>query len=148
LILHGEYFKKCCEYCGEKYNNSFEIENKWCKSCQYHKNREINDFIRDLQLKVNHDSGNSGTLFELIPYDQFSSIKKIGEGGFSTVYSAIWKNGPLRYNFNKNKLWKKGPSHYSFSKNKWWMRESNKMVALKCIHDPQISIDEILNEVC
>ena len=27
-----------------------------------------------------------------IPYNQFSDIKKIGKGGFATVYSAIWKD--------------------------------------------------------
>ncbi|CAB5363180.1 unnamed protein product [Rhizophagus irregularis] len=132
LIFHGDYFKKCCENCGEKYHNSFEIENKRCKSCQHHENEKINDFIQEQQLKVNYESGGSGILFEWIPYNQFHDIKKIGKGGFSTVYSAIWKNGPLHYNFNKNKLWKKGPLHYSFNKNKWWMRESNKKVALKC----------------
>jgi serine/threonine protein kinase len=147
LIFHGDYFKKCCENCGEKYHNSFEIENKRCKSCQHHENEKINDFIQEQQLKVNYDSGGSGIFFEWIPYNQFHDIQKIGKGGFSTVYSAIWKNGPLHYNFNKNKLWKKGPLHYSFNKNKWWMRESNKKVALKCIYNSQILIDEFLNEV-
>ncbi|GES93957.1 kinase-like domain-containing protein [Rhizophagus clarus] len=129
MIFYEEYFKKFCEICGEKYNNSLEIKYKWCKSCQYHKNKKINDFIQEKQLKVSYNSGDSGTLFEWIPFDQFSDIKKIDKGGFSTVYSAIWKNGPLHYNINKDK---------------WWTRESNKKVALKCICDPRVY--EFLNE--
>ena len=35
--------------------------------------------------------------FEWIPYNQFGNIEEIGKGGFATVYSAIWKDGPLGY---------------------------------------------------
>ena len=47
------------------------------------------------------------------------------------MYSTIWKDGPLYYNFAKHK----------------WMRESNKKVALKCLHSSQNFIDKFLNEV-
>ncbi len=29
-----------------------------------------------------------------IPYNQFEDIEKIGKGGFSKIYKAIWINGP------------------------------------------------------
>ena len=45
-----------------------------------------------MQLKID---SLSDIVFEWIPYDQFSDIKEIGRGGFATVYSAIWKDGPL-----------------------------------------------------
>ena len=36
-------------------------------------------------------------VFEWIPYNQFNDIKEIGKSDFITVYSAIWRDGPLRY---------------------------------------------------
>ena len=47
-----------------------------------------------MQLKID---GPFDVVFEWIPYNQFSDIKEIGRGGFATVYSAIWKDGPLKY---------------------------------------------------
>ena len=50
-----------------------------------------------MQLKVNkHDD----IIVEWIPYNQFNHIKEIGKGGFATVYSAIWKDGPLKYDYD------------------------------------------------
>ena len=71
-----------------------------------------------MQLKI--DKYND-IVFEWIPYNQFSNIKEIGRGGFATVYSAIWKDGPLRYN----------------SDNEEYIRNSSKKVALKCLHKSQ-----------
>ena len=45
-----------------------------------------------MQLKIDKYSD---IIFEWIPYNQFSDIKEIGRGGFATVYSAIWKDGPF-----------------------------------------------------
>ena len=67
-----------------------------------------------MQLKIDfpHD-----IVFEWIPYDsQLNNIKEIGKGGFSTVYSAIWKDGPLNRDWNETEL----------------MRKSNKKITLKC----------------
>ena len=51
-----------------------------------------------MQLKRNfHDD----IIFEWIPYNQFDDIKEIRKGDFATIYSAIWKGGPLYYNKNK-----------------------------------------------
>ncbi|RIA91369.1 kinase-like domain-containing protein [Glomus cerebriforme] len=116
---------KYCENCGEKYNDSFEITNKWCEPCQMNQNKKINDLIKDMQF-INYDS-----LFEFVTYDQFNNIKKIGKGGFSTVYSAIWKNGPVRFNTNIGQ----------------WIRKPNKKVALKCLYNSQNFIDKLLSEV-
>ncbi|GBC11708.2 kinase-like domain-containing protein [Rhizophagus irregularis DAOM 181602=DAOM 197198] len=38
---------------------------------------------------------------EWIPYDQFNNIKELGKDELTTIYSAIWKNGPLQYDYNK-----------------------------------------------
>ncbi|GES83252.1 kinase-like domain-containing protein [Rhizophagus clarus] len=87
-------------------------------------NEKIDDFIQKMQLKINPKSD---VVFEWIQYCQFNEIKEIGKGGFSTVYSAIWKNGPLHWYENK--------------------RSPNKKVALKRINNSQNLINELLNEV-
>src|SRR4051794_23398420 len=94
-----------CKKCGEEYAET----NKryiWCKSCQIDNlkkkftnwnsgNERIDNFIQEMQLKIEDDID---IVFEWIPYNQFSDIKEIGRGGFATVHSAIWKDGPLEYN--------------------------------------------------
>ena len=81
-----------------------------------------------MQLKINQYND---IVFEWIPYDQFIDIKEIGRGGFATVYSAIWKDGPLEYN--------KGIKKYT--------RSSYKKVALKYLHNSKNISNEFLNEV-
>ena len=107
----------------------------WCKQCLItanfanSKNEKIDDLIKEMRLKINSCFN---IVFEWIPYDQFNYIKKVGEGGFATVYSAIWKDGPLKYD-NVDK--------------KMYTRVSNKKVALKCLNDLQNVTDKFLNEV-
>ena len=78
-----------------------------------------------MYLKVNYYND---IVFEWVPYNQLGNIEKISEGDFATVYSAIWKGGPLYYKSN-------------------YTRKSDKKVALKCIHNSQNITDEFLNEV-
>ncbi|GBC02162.1 hypothetical protein RclHR1_04490008 [Rhizophagus clarus] len=126
LILQLKYY---CEKCGKKYDNEFEINNKSCILCQInHDDKKINDFIQEMRLNIDHNASNS-IIFEWIPYDQFDDIKEIGKGGFSIVYSAIWKDGSL--------------CHIAGD----WERETNKKVALKCLHNSQNFLDEFINKV-
>src|SRR5215211_5649856 len=94
-----------CTKCGEKYTN---INYRWCKPCQINNlrgnftnwtsgNEKIDDFIQEMQLKT--DKYND-ILFEWIPYNQFNNIKEIGKGGFATIYSAIWKDGLLKWKYD------------------------------------------------
>src|SRR5579862_2555489 len=63
-------------------------------------NEKIDNFIREMQLKINnHDD----IIFEWIPYNQFNKIEEIDKDGFITVYSAIWKDGPLYMNKQNKK---------------------------------------------
>src|SRR5206468_10703217 len=122
--------------CGKKYiDNDF----KWCKPCQIDNlkgnvtnwtsgNEKIDGFIQEMQLKIDNQWD---IVFEWIPYNQFSDIKEIGRGGFATVYSAIWRDGPLNWNSYADK----------------YTRIFNKEVALKCLHNSQNITDEFLNEV-
>src|SRR2546423_569237 len=108
MVLQQDGF---CKTCGEEYADVYW---KWCKICEIDnlkgnfanwtsENEKIDNFIQEMQLKIDEYSD---ILFEWIPYNQFSGIKEIaeiGRGGFSTVYSAIWKDGPLGYNKKKEK---------------------------------------------
>ncbi|UZO16993.1 uncharacterized protein OCT59_008359 [Rhizophagus irregularis] len=90
-------------------------------------NKKIVSFIQERQLKIdNYDD----IVLEWIPYDQFNEIKETGKNEFMTVYSAIWKDGPL---YKENSL-----SNYT--------RDSNKEVSLKCLHNSQESIDSLIDE--
>ncbi|UZO17137.1 uncharacterized protein OCT59_008498 [Rhizophagus irregularis] len=102
-------------------NESKKYSNKklWQRNCE---NEKVNDFIQEMQLNVDDLS------FEWIPYNQFNEIKEIGKGGFATIYSAIWKDGPLK------------------SQDVKYNRDSNKKVALKCLNNSQ-NINRLLNEV-
>ena len=110
----------------------------WCKSCQinYLKNNftnwtsgneEIDNFIQENRSKINDYCD---IVFEWIPYNLICNIKETDENGFATVYMAMWKNGPLCYDFDKKK----------------WIRVSADMeVALKCLYNSQ-SVTNVTNE--
>ncbi|RIA94418.1 kinase-like domain-containing protein [Glomus cerebriforme] len=134
MVLHNEYFETYCVKCYKIYTM---VSSKWCKPCQINNlkenfinwtsgNEKIDNFIHEMQLKINNYDD---IVIEWILFDQFNDIKEVGEGGFSTVYSAIWKDGPLYYN--------------KFE----WNRDSNKTVALKYLQNSQDITNEFLNEV-
>ncbi|GBB96290.1 hypothetical protein RclHR1_02720005 [Rhizophagus clarus] len=125
-----------CENCGKLYA---DIGHKWCKPCKIKDikqdfanwtsgNKKIDKLIQEMQLKINKYND---IIVEWIPYDQFNDIKKIGKGGFPTVYSASWMDGPLRYRKDYKKL----------------ERKCNEKVALKCLCNSQNITDGFLHEV-
>src|SRR5205809_441069 len=101
MVLQDVY----CEVCGVECGKGYTIMNiKRCKPCHLNnlnnlktkfvirtsRNEKIDDFIQEMQLKV------PVYLFEWIPYSQFSNVKEISKSDLTTLYSATWKNGPLR----------------------------------------------------
>jgi hypothetical protein len=91
-------------------------------------NEKIDNFIQERQLEIDYYN----IVLEWIPYNQFNEIEETGKNGLMTIYSAIWKDGPLHYVYNK------------YNK---YTRDSNKKVALKYLHNLQESIDSLINEV-
>ena len=73
----------------------------------------------------------SDIIFEWIPYNRFKNIEEINKGDFTTVYLAIWKDGPLNYDDNKME----------------YLRRSDKKVTLKYLHNSQSITSEFLNKV-
>jgi hypothetical protein len=123
-----------CKECGE-----LHTDNQWCKPCQINNlkqnfanwtsgNEKIDYFIQDSQLKIHT---RSSIIVEWIPYNQFKNIKKIYKDNFTTINSAIWKDGPLEYNF----------------KEKRHIRKPNKEFTLKCLNNYQNNINKFVNEV-
>ncbi|RGB43077.1 kinase-like domain-containing protein, partial [Rhizophagus diaphanus] len=131
MVLHNEYFKKYCKICC-----STRIEHKWCNSCHINLirknfingnsgNKEVDDYIQEMQLSI---SNPCTIVFEWIPYDRFDNINTIGEDNTCVVNSAIWKDGPLHYEYTTG-----------------WSREPNKKVALK--YSQNATNEFFLNEV-
>ncbi|GES95559.1 kinase-like domain-containing protein [Rhizophagus clarus] len=125
-----------CEKCGEQYINQTDANYKWCKPCliNHLKNstsgiEKIDNLIQGMQSRI---KSYNDIIFEWVPYDQFEDVTIIGKGGFATVYSAIWKDGPLNYDY----LIKKE-----------FVRKSGTKVALKCLFNSQNLSNEFLNEI-
>src|SRR5436190_16838432 len=83
-----------CKNCGKVHTNIYG-DWEWCIPCQTDDfkgnftnwtsgNEKIDAFIQRMQLKI---KGPRDTIFEWIPYDQFSDIKEIGRDSFATLYS-------------------------------------------------------------
>ncbi|CAB4485761.1 unnamed protein product [Rhizophagus irregularis] len=87
-----EHIDSCgiCNYCGRP-----NTGRSWCNKCSPGRREssgknEIDKFI----LEVQHKTKNYDDNLEWIPYNKFKNIKKIGEGGFAKIYSAIWSDEP------------------------------------------------------
>ncbi|GBC08412.1 hypothetical protein RclHR1_00810004 [Rhizophagus clarus] len=134
LVLNENYFCNNCIECGNQYDEEYK---RWCEICQVNQlknsfmtwtsgNEKVDEFIQKNQLKI---SGYNDTVFEWIPYDKFISICEIEKSGFTT---AIWKDGPLRYDCSLRK----------------YMRKiiRNEKVLLKYMYDLQ-NVNTFLNEI-
>jgi hypothetical protein len=91
---------------------------------------KIDNFIQKRQLEV---MNYNDIVFKWIPYNQFNKIEKTGRNNLITVYSAVWKDGPLY----KKGMW------YNIS----YIRDSNKKVALKCLHNSKNPVEFVIHEV-
>ena len=88
---------------------------------------KLDEIIRNTQLEAK--GFDSRYYIEWIPYDDLKDIKKIGKGGFSTVYQGRWSNGPRFVSDNKRYYY------------------TNGYVALKKLENSQNVSDEFLKEV-
>ena len=76
--------KYWCQNCNSKrFQQNF---NKWTSG-----NELIDNFIQDAQLKARDNY----QVIEWIPYNHFRNIQYLAQGGFSTVYKAIWLDGRI-----------------------------------------------------
>ncbi|CAG8506336.1 15400_t:CDS:2 [Acaulospora colombiana] len=104
----------------------------WCKNCvssHFSKNfknwtsgnKNLDEFIHEIQLNEQRFN----LAIEWIPFDRFTDITFIKQGGFGTVYKASWLDGYINeWNLEKNE----------------WKRAGKKTVCLKQIHNSKNNI--------
>ena len=81
-------------------------------------------------MYARHYNNNDSLMFlEWVPFDKFTDVKQIGEGGFAKVYSAIWIDGNVIKQINE----KSAPEPI--------------VIALKRLNGSQNISAEYLNEV-
>src|ERR1051325_5238281 len=119
-----------CFYCDKPF-----AEELWCKKCPYNtiegwtsENPDIDKFIKDTMY-----SRKNGKWLEWVPFDRFTNVEQIGEGGFSKVYTATWVDGKANYKYDYGS-WKK-------------LDPKPMKVALKRLYGSQNMSIEYLNEV-
>jgi len=105
ILINQEY--GLCPEC-----NQPNTDKNWCKECYSKKfqqnfsnwtsgNESIDKFIQESQLNARHFL----ELLEWIPYNRLRNIKFLAQGGFSTVYKAIWLDGAItNWDYEKQKL--------------------------------------------
>lgn len=104
----------------------------WCKSCvssHFQKNfknwtsgnKNLDEFIRDVQLNEQRFN----LAIEWIPFDRFTDITLIRQGGYGTVHKATWLDGYI--------------NEWDLKKDDW-KRAGKKTVCLKRIHNSKNNI--------
>jgi len=133
MVLNDKYSAKYCLKCDKIYTDTLY---KWCKQCHINHYKDftswnsgiekVDNLVRKMQLKI---IDTQDMVFEWIPYDQFNDVEKISKGDSPKIFSAIWKDGPLCWN----------------NKDKKYIRDSNKIVALKCLGKNEEFLNKVWN---
>src|SRR6266542_6880715 len=143
--------------------NQPKTKHYWCRNCNtkvfqqgFSKwtsgNEHIDRFIKDAQLEARNKHG----VMEWIPYNRLRNIQYLASGGFSTIYKAIWLDGPIQKWSNVNKQWKRYSTSleiYGNAKNENIKSPLNKnekkgyRVVLKSLNNSSNINEEFLNEV-
>lgn len=79
-----------------------------------------------MQLEYSQD-----IVFEWIPHNRLEKIEKVDENGLAEVYSALLKDGPLKYNVSKSK----------------YTRTQNEEVLLGYLYNTHDIINDFLNTI-
>jgi hypothetical protein len=136
-----EIYGLCPECKQPNTDKYYTKENGWCQQCnakhfqQSYKNwtsgnRDIDEFIQKAQLNAK----NFRQVIEWIDYNRFENVEYLAEGGFGTIYKAIWKDGYIIYWDSENNQWKRY-NHNNFT------------VVLKSLHNSKDITAEFLSRV-
>jgi len=134
-----------CPRCNENYNPLY-FYCKPCNSCHFRDNFQnwtsgndpIDNLIQESQLNANDET----EFLEWIEYSNLENIEHVAEGGFGSVYRAIWKDGPITAKEDENERW----CHWDVEKSKW-IREGEIVVAVKKYRNVTSMSSDFLNEV-
>ncbi|GBC00221.1 hypothetical protein RclHR1_03790014 [Rhizophagus clarus] len=112
---------------------------QWCSPCNAeHFYRQISEWtswrlgLDNLIIQTQITASNVHSFFEWIPFENFDQVKYLAKGGYSIVYKAIWRQGPITY-------WDTTTNN--------WERFGGHEVVLKVIKGSQKNLDEFLNEL-
>src|ERR1051325_489649 len=144
-LIIDEELKDCyrqnglCKECKQPKNSP-----RWCQ-CNFQRNfknwtsgnDDVDKFIQKAQLKAT----DGWEVLEWIEHDRFENIEHLAEGGFGTVYKAIWKDGSIWEWDSENNQWKREIIYEDYED------YENFPVALKCLHNSQNITTEFLKEV-
>ncbi|UZO02742.1 uncharacterized protein OCT59_021221 [Rhizophagus irregularis] len=134
ITVNSKYKKRKCIECNKR-KKTLDENHQICHVCYRIKklykygpsgNKVIDDFVRYTQINLVNKKGE----MEFVPYEQFINIEFIAEGGFSKIYKANWKDGPIESYSNKNIV-----------------RIVNYKVVLKKINDSKNITSKKLNEL-
>src|SRR5947209_6262748 len=120
--------QKCLE-CNEALDYPYYC--KACNSSHFRNNftnwtsgdDNIDRLIQDSQLNANSEF----EFLEWIEYSNLKDIEHLAEGGFGSVFKAVWKDGPITDGWNRDK---KAFYYWDVQKSEW-IREGEIEVALK-----------------
>ena len=123
---------------------------KYCKQCNSSHFRDnfpnwtsgddnIDKLIQDSQLNADYQS----ELLEWIEYSNLKDIEHLAEGGFGSVFKAVWKDGRITEKFDHYKA----RSYYWDVQKSKWIRKGETEVALKKYRNATSVSSEFLNEV-
>src|ERR1051325_1991481 len=155
-LIPNAYLKECfkmyglCNECKQPNNSLFGCQ--LCNPKRFQRNFKnwssgnnvVDKFIRKVQLKATICT----EVLEWIEHDRFENIEYVAEGGFGTVYKAIWKDGPIYKWDSENNQWKRGFNSFDPESEEWKIVGEKTPVALKCLHDySQDTKPEFLREV-
>ncbi|RIB24179.1 kinase-like domain-containing protein [Gigaspora rosea] len=125
-----------CAHCNEdntqpawclSYDRDPDIATRWTSG-----NKNIDDCMKTFQLRTFKYED----VIEWIPFDRLSGVKKIGKGGFGSVYSATWLDDKRKVETIKdsdNDIYKK-------------VREPSSIVALKTLASSKENNNDFLKE--
>ncbi|CAG8508808.1 12275_t:CDS:2 [Acaulospora colombiana] len=94
-----------------------KIDEEWCSTCesQYFVSHypdwtsgstKVDNFIKATQ----RDASSKFDFLEWIPYESLKDVEHIGDGGFGTIYSATWINGPRSKWSHETGRWERYPN--------------------------------------
>jgi hypothetical protein len=155
-IYDNQIFGLCSEC------NRPNTYSNWCKECYSKKfkqnfddwtsgNKQIDKFIQESQLSARA----SFELLEWIPYNQLRNIKYLAQGGFGTIYKAIWLNGRIQLWDYEKQDWERSVVEQDYKdannsqiKNPLKINEKYGFsVVLKSLNDLSDINEDFLNEV-
>ncbi|CAG8809521.1 29618_t:CDS:2 [Gigaspora margarita] len=131
----------------------------WCHMCNAERFRQgfgtwtsnneyIDKFIQDAQL----GAADRREVLEWIPYEKLKHVTYVARGGYSTIYKAIWVDGPISGWNHEMQQWQRYQFMYD-DKCRFLTTLDNMYsgtfgisIALKCLHDSSNVDEEFLNE--